>query len=855
MLKISTSIRKRKGKEMFVKSKKRIVIWVFCALVFCGAVFLQILSGITSASERKSLGMMYQDNSIKMVDGASISQTFVEDESFYGVSVMVGWASSQKFGSINMKLINNETGELVCEDNINTFRLKSIQYVDLGSYDIIEIEHPTEFTLEISADWDLLDKGVTFAVSSEDCYEDGVLTVNGELTDTDLMVETITEYAPGFKWAMFFLRLFVMTVVFAFVSLNCLCDLVKLYDFIFRKRVIIAIVTFVVMVALNLNFSSIGMYNEYIQKGEGTDFIDPVFGTPQGIRSDEWLVNVSRLFSAEYCDYGPINNITRGTETDGLAASGLYLSYSALAMPCQWGYYLFGSARGLSFFWCFRIIFGFLFAFEFCYILTRFNRKYALLGASLITFSMYYMWWSTVTWVLTVTAVFTFLYYFLHEEKIGKRCLFGVGIALSGANFVVDLYPAWQVPIGIVSIFILIWMFYGARENLKQYKLRDWGIAIFFIVFMASIVVVYFINDAEYMTAISNTVYPGAREEVGGMVLYKLINYFNSAMSCYVTRFYPNPSEMGCFFGVFPLGGILFIICMIRKKGKALLDWLILIPSTLIFAYCTTPLPYWLAKVTLLTFSKPSRAADILGFIMVIMFVVALSDLKENGKLPLWLGAVVSVFSVGIALKYAKSIVPDGRLYYMMLAIGIGLIFIDTILISDVSDVRNNVAYSLLVVSLIITGLRVNPLMCGIDALTSKPLTKEVRKIVDAEPDSKWIATDSLVDGDYLAAIGASTINSTNYIPNWELWDLLDCATEDVYNRYAHMVVYLVDANTESRAELMVEDTIVLYLSVNDLEKLDVDYILAVGDMSAYKDYVTKVYYGSSYYIYKVNDN
>ena len=107
--------------------------------MFCGAVFLQILSGITSASERKSLGMMYQDNSIKMVDGASISQTFVEDESFYGVSVMVGWASSQKFGSINMKLINNETGELVCEDNINTFRLKSIQYVDLGSYDIIEI--------------------------------------------------------------------------------------------------------------------------------------------------------------------------------------------------------------------------------------------------------------------------------------------------------------------------------------------------------------------------------------------------------------------------------------------------------------------------------------------------------------------------------------------------------------------------------------------------------------------------------------------------------------------------------------------------------------------------------------------
>lgn len=839
---------------MFVKSKKRVVIWILCTLVFLGTVFLQIMLCLKSDSKRETLGMVYQDNSIKMVDGASISQTFVEDESFYGVSVMVGWTSSQKFGILDMKLINNESGEVVCEDKVNTYRLKSMQYVDVGSNDIIEVDSPAEFTLEITADWDLLDKGVTFAISNDDCYKDGELSVNGEATENDLMIETITEYKPGFKWKMFSLRLVLMTMLFAFVSLNCFSDLEKLYDFIFRKRVIIAVAVFALMVALNLNFSSIGMYNEYIQKGEGTEFVESVFGTPRGIRSDEWLVNIARLFSAEYCDYGAVNNITRGTETAGPGASGLYLSYSALAMPCLWGYYLFGSARGLSFFWCARIIFGFLFAFEFCYIITKFNRKYALLGASLITCSMYYMWWSTVNWVFAVTAVFTFLYYFLHEKKIVKRCLFGIGIAISGASFVVELYPAWQVPIGIVSIGILIWMFYEARDCLKSYKLKDWALAAAFIIFMLSMIVVYFINNIEYMTAISNTVYPGAREEVGGMTLYKLLNYFNSAMSCFASRFYPNPSEMGSFFGVFPLGAILFIICMIRKKGKSLIGWLILIPSALIFAYCTIPLPYWLAKVTLMTFSKPSRAVDILGFIMVLMFIMALSDLKQNGKLPLWLGAIVSFFSVGISLKYTRSTVPDGRLFYVMVIVGIGLIVIDTIMISDTSVFRENMGYALLVVCLIVTGLNINPLMCGTDALMSKPLTKEIRKIVDAESDTKWIATDSLVDGDYLAAVGASTINSTNYIPNLKMWEMLDCATEDIYNRYAHLVIYLVDEKTESHAELMVEDTVVLYLSVNDLEKLDVDYILAVNDMPMYKKYVTKVYNDSGYYIYKVNN-
>lgn len=816
---------------------------------------MQILSAMTSDIERKSLGMIYQDNSVKIVDGGSMSQTFIADESFYGVSVMVGWTSSLKFGLLNAKIINDETGEVVYEDSINTFGLSSGQYVDIGSRDLIKVDHPTEFMLEIAANWDFLDKGVTFAISQEDCYENGFLTLNGEQTDIDLMVDIITKYDTGFKWAMFFLRLFIMTVVFAFVSLNCFCDLSKLYDFIFRKRVLIAFATFVVMVALNLNFSSIGMYNEYIQKGEGTEFIEPVFGTPQGIRSDEWLVNVSRLFSAEYCDYGAVNNITRGTETDGLAASGLYLSYSALAMPYNWGYYLFGSSRGLSFFWCFRIIFGFLFAFEFCYIISGFNRKYALLGGALITFSTYYMWWSTVTWVLAVTAVFTFIYYFLHEKKIWKRCLFGLGIALSGANFVVDLYPAWQVPIGIVSIFLLVWMFYGARDNLKQYKIKDWGIGIFFILFMVSIVIVYFINDAEYIMAISNTAYPGAREEVGGMSLYKLLNYFNSAASCLRTEYYPNPCEMGCFFGVFPLGGILFIIYMIRKKGKTLLGWLLLIPSLLIFAYCTIPLPYWLAKITLLTYSMPGRAADILGFIMVLMLIIALSDLKENGKLPLWLGIIISTFSVGLALNYTRTCVPEGIPFYIMVIIGIGLIVIDTILISDVSEFRNNLAVSVLVISLIVIGLSVNPLMCGIDALTSKPLTKEVQEIVNDEPNSKWIATDSLVNSGYLIGIGASTINSTNYIPNLELWELLGCATEDIYNRYAHIIIYLVDENTESYAELMQADVIKLYLSISDLEKLHVDYILSISDMENYKEYLTQIYNGSGCYIYKVNNN
>ena len=74
--------------------------------------------------------------------------------------------------------------------------------------------------------------------------------------------------------------------------------------------------------------------------------------------------------------------------------------------------------------------------------------------------------------------------------------------------------------------------------------------------------------------------------------------------------------------------------------------------------------------------------------------------------------------------------------------------------------------------------------------------------------------------------LGASTYNSTNYIPNEELWDVLDPKKkyEPIYNRYAHVIVQLVDEDTH--VELLQDDLVILYLSYNDLKDLEVDYIL-----------------------------
>ena len=88
------------------------------------------------------------------------------------------------------------------------------------------------------------------------------------------------------------------------------------------------------------------------------------------------------------------------------------------------------------------------------------------------------------------------------------------------------------------------------REKLKEYKWKDWGIGAVCVVFMVSIIGVYLKNDAEYLTDIMNTVYPGTRVSYGGFSLNRLLGYLYNFWMPFSS--YGNPSEAGCFVTLFP---------------------------------------------------------------------------------------------------------------------------------------------------------------------------------------------------------------------------------------------------------------------------------------------------------------
>ena len=95
-----------------------------------------------------------------------------------------------------------------------------------------------------------------------------------------------------------------LTLLFAFVLLHLLFDIRTLYEKIFRFRVLIALALLVFFVANNINASSINVWNRFIESSAIPGNSNCILGIPRDIRSDEWNVNVSRMLSGSYNDYG-----------------------------------------------------------------------------------------------------------------------------------------------------------------------------------------------------------------------------------------------------------------------------------------------------------------------------------------------------------------------------------------------------------------------------------------------------------------------------------------------------------------------------------------------------------------------
>lgn len=138
--------------------------------------------------------------------------------------------------------------------------------------------------------------------------------------------------------------------------------------------------------------------------------------------------------------------------------------------------------------------------------------------------------------------------------------------------------------------------------------------------------------------------------------------------------------------------------------------------------------------------------------------------------------------------------------------------------------------------------------------ITESDLTKTLKELEAEDPDAIWVCASKWRTNIPVFA-GIPTLNSTNIYPNLDLWNYLDPdkARESEWNRYLHIRVEIVEEPPSF--ELLVQDTIKIWISPRDLANLGVRYILndtdpndIVGNDSSLKEIRREGFY----HIYRI---
>ena len=659
--------------------------------------------------------------------------------------------------------------------------------------------------------------------------------------------------------------LFLLVNIFVFyISSHFLFKIKKVYDFLFKNRYIIAVLILFIIVLGKFHGSSIGMWNDYVQPNQDYSYTT-IVGTNRAIRSDEWLVNTPYAFSQQNNDYEYYNYNARASKTDMFSSIFTPVkSLLILTRPFNIVYILFGNEYGLSFYWYGRLIALLLVTFEFLRLITKDNRLLSLMGSIALVGSSVVLWWySNYIVDLLISSQLTLLLFnqYLKNKSKKNRILSSIGIGWSFSWFIMVLYPAWQIPIGYLSLIFAIYIF---ANNFKENKnIKDYLFLLISIFIVIIFLIIYFHYGMSTLQIIMNTVYPGKRISTGGNYGIQNFTYIYSLLFSF--KDVGNPCEYSIGISLFPIP-LLFSMFYIlknlfeRKKGfikKNLLIILLTILSLIFTLYTFIEIPTILAKISLLSFCPSKRIAVILSIINLYLLIILVGKVEIKKWYQYVFAVLFALLTSIVCIYFSHSLYPN----YLGLNINIILIFFLFVLILSFlfsyKSIYRYIFIGLMILVGIINLIFVNPISYGTDAIYKKDASKEIRKIVNNDKKSVWISYNSVTLQNFALLNNAKVLNSTNIYPNLKIWYKLDKNKKylNVYNRYAHIVINFTDNNTTFK--LNQSDMFTLNLNYNDIDKLNVKYVLSSENLMSDVKFINKfhsIYEKDGIYIYKLNN-
>src|SRR5437588_6222987 len=526
-----------------------------------------------------------------------------------------------------------------------------------------------------------------------------------------------------------------------------------------------------------------------------------IFSTPKRIRVDEWGVwTPSALSQARQKPAFPTENFNLGAGRSPLLMNVPVAYYTTFLRPQFYGFFVFDFERGFSFYWCAKF-FGLLVAagWGLRQIGVR-SRLLVIFGAVWVLFSGYVQWWFSSPAMLPEMMASWFVCLgcatrFFKDRHLVKTTAELLGFIFFGINFILCLYPPYQIPLILLftAVVIGVWRESRARVEVGS-AMRGFVLLAVGLIAIGLILLPFWFDVRSTLEMVANTVYPGTRRSSGGeLSIFKLfsgvLGFFEFEQSH--PAVYDNISEASNFYPLWPAGAFIALAARLRARM-----WISPLFATLSFfliglsLYCVLPLPEWLLRITLLNLATERRALLALGTTNILFCCLFLDRYRAAilsrlsavlGGITLWLGIVVMLWSARI-----QNTVYFCDPWHWIQPLVIGALIL---LLFFWERVRFRWLPIVLGLLLIFSNLPINPVMGGLSPLLDSAAFNAIDRIRVADPEGKWIVYHTRYFAQLVKATGATVFNGTKIVPDLPFFHQLDSggANEFVYNRYANI--------------------------------------------------------------------
>lgn len=628
-------------------------------------------------------------------------------------------------------------------------------------------------------------------------------------------------------------------------------------SFVYRYRYLLGISLFILCVAMRINYSSAGIFDDIVQPSYITETKDIIIGVNRAIRSDEYVVGTPSILSQYQNAFGLVNPDIMADDT----AVSFYpklpnnTALSLLTSPQYLGFILLPIENAYSFYQLLPWFVAFFAVFEMLIVITKKRKVMSLIGTLAIIFSPVILWFDSVQYIMYVSLLFDILYLFIHHGKNWKSKLgFSVLFGWVAACFVMVIYPAWQVPYGYI---LLAFSIYLIADNHKRLSWQDcWyimpAISIIIILVLPSVA----ISLKQYKLT-AQTVYPGERLESGGGGLSSIFYYISSI-------FFPlfdigNPCEASSFISFFPVPIILGIYTAIqsyRKRQPDLLLTILVILSLLLSFMCFIGNGF-IARVTMLFLTPTRRLLIVLDLVCVFIIIrlFALHQARRRPKKPALVAiaaAIITAVLVFFGITQTNAYVNGIYMRPFMICAVFVLYYT---VIYCIIDNRKETGYVVGIITVLFASyqfLTIHPLRSGLEIYFDKPVALKIRELSSKNQDALWLTSGTRLSS-YAIANDARVINSVNYYPVLERWQRLDPddKNEQIYNRYAHINIIITDKET-TNFQLIATDAFKVSLNYKDICLLHPVYFLSDTNYSNIPGWSQKLIYDEDgIYIYQ----